>query len=338
VAVPCDPVRFELADRPHRLASVRLQQEIGLPEPLELTRAGRVWTLEVDRPEVDRIEYLFEVTDHNGHRWTILDPANPRRVGGAFGDKSVLEFPEYVAPSWLDRPVVEAHETELTVDALDDVIAATIWSPSGLTGPAPLLVVHDGPEYANLARFTQYLGAMIQSGALPPLRAALLDPGDRNVWYAANDDYAAAVCAKVLPALGEATVRIGIGASLGALAMLHLSRRCPHAFGALVLQSGSFFTAELDPQEAAFSGFAAVTAFVEEVTTAAADPARIAAVLTCGLVEENLANNRAITAALSRLGHRAELNTVRDGHNYTAWRDALHPHLTELIEDVTDAA
>ena len=28
---------------------------------------------------------------------------------------------------------------------------------------------------------------------------------------------------------------------------------------------------------------------------------------------------------------RSQLTTVRDAHNYTAWRDALHPQLTELI-------
>jgi enterochelin esterase family protein len=133
-------------------------------------------------------------------------------------------------------------------------------------------------------------------------------------------------------------VRIGIGASLGALAMLHLHRWCSRAFDALFLQSGSFFTAELDPQESGFSGFPAVSAFVEQLSTADSDPAPIPVVLTCGRVEENLANNRSMTSALSRLGYDADLTAVRDAHNYTAWRDALHPHLTDLIKDVTDAA
>jgi enterochelin esterase family protein len=331
-------VRFELLDRRHRLASVRLQQEVGLPEPLDLTRAGRVWSLDVPRPDVDRMEYLFEVVDQNGHRSTVLDPVNPRRVGGAFGDKSVLEFPEYAPPAWLERDAVEDERREIEVDGLDDGMAATIWSPAGLDGPAPLLVVHDGPEFASLGGLIHYLGAMVAARALPPLRAALLDPGDRNVWYAANDDYADAVCEKLLPALGEATVRIGIGASLGALAMLHLHRRCPGTFAGLFLQSGSFFTADLDPQEAGFSAFPAITAFIEELTTGTAESAPVRTVLTCGTVEENLANNRAVTAALARLGYDAELVTVRDAHNYTAWRDALDPFLTRLVQDVTDAA
>jgi enterochelin esterase family protein len=34
---------------------------------------------------------------------------------------------------------------------------------------------------------------------------------------------------------------------------------------------------------------------------------------------------------LGRLGYSAQLTPVRDAHNYTAWRDALHPHLTDLV-------
>src|SRR5690242_12780417 len=84
-------VTFELADRRGRLAAVRLAQEIGLPGPLDFARAPRAWRLTLPRPEVDRMEYLFELEDHNANRATILDPANPRHAPGAFGDKSVAE-------------------------------------------------------------------------------------------------------------------------------------------------------------------------------------------------------------------------------------------------------
>ena len=51
--------------------------------------------------------------------------------------------------------------------------------------------------------------------------------------------------------------------------------------------------------------------------------------LTCGAAEENIHNNRAMAAALGE-----QLHEVRDLHNYTAWRDALHPHLTELLQEL----
>ena len=62
---------FELADRSRRLAGVRLVEEIGLGGPLPLTRTPNGWRLTLGRPDVLRMEYLFEVEDHNGHRSTV---------------------------------------------------------------------------------------------------------------------------------------------------------------------------------------------------------------------------------------------------------------------------
>jgi enterochelin esterase family protein len=320
---PDPTVDFALPDRFGRLASVRLEQEVASTGQLDFVRTGGVWRLTITKPDVDRMEYLFEVADHNGRRSTITDPGNPRRVGGAFGDKSVLEFPGYEPPAWLDVEPVPGDEQEIPDGA--------IWAPVelGADEPAPLLIVHDGPEYASLGGFTEYLGAAIATGALPPARAALLGPGDRNAEYSANPDYAERLCTEVIPALPPATVRIGVGVSLGALAMLHAHQTHPGTFDALFLQSGSFFTPRFDPQEAEFSGFAAVTEFV--VKLADAEPAPVPAVLTCGTVEENRANNEAVTRTLQQLGYDARLVLRRDTHNYTAWRDALDPDLTGLV-------
>jgi enterochelin esterase-like enzyme len=349
--VPLDPQRlaraatFELIDRPGRLAGVRLVQEIGLTAPLDFSRTHGVWRLDVELPDVHRMEYLFELRDGHGARTTIPDPANPRRAPGAFGEKSVLELDDYRAPDWLARTPVEATESPLQIDAplLDGVIDASVWAPTDLAPeqPAPLLVVHDGPEYARLGGFTHYLGAAIADGDLPPLRAALLDPGDRNEWYAANPRYARSFDEAVLPALDEgapATVRIGVGASLGGLAMLHVHRTARRRLDGLFLQSASLLTPELDAQEANFSGYSAVTEFVASVQGATSDPHPVPAVLTCGGVEENLANNEHMTKTLRRLGYPSQLITVPDAHNFTAWRDALHPHLTALIAEVAARA
>ena len=252
-------------------------------------------------------------------------------------------------------------------------MTGTVWEPAGLAvgAAAPLVIVHDGPEYDVLGGFTHYLGASIGAGLLPPSRVALLAPGDRNYWYAANPVYARALRRRVLPALEElapTTFRVGVGVSLGALALLHAHWLGPGAFDGLFLQSGSYFTPALDPQERDFSGFPTVTAFVAQVQaagagvaggpgleatvpaapaapvahTAPATPAvhtapagdnrrPIPVVLTCGIVEENLANNRLMTATLRRLGYPATLVEVRDAHNYTAWRDCLDPHLATLV-------
>jgi enterochelin esterase-like enzyme len=56
--------------------------------------------------------------------------------------------------------------------------------------------------------------------------------------------------------------------------------------------------------------------------------------LTCGTVEENLRNNQDMARALRALGYPAELSEVPDAHNYTGWRDAFDPYLTDLLRRV----
>jgi enterochelin esterase family protein len=51
-------------------------------------------------------------------------------------------------------------------------------------------------------------------------------------------------------------------------------------------------------------------------------------------VEENLANNQAVAAALARQGYDVRLDVVPDAHNWVAWRDALDPHLGELLRSL----
>ncbi|MBB5080516.1 alpha/beta hydrolase [Nonomuraea endophytica] len=308
-------IRFSLPDPAHRLAGVRLWQELGLPS-VDFMYGAAGWTLAIPRPPVHRMEYLLELRHRAGGVETILDPSNPLRVRGVFGPKSVLEFPEYSPPGWLAFPASSG--------------GTSVWAPEGVGGDLPLLVVHDGPEYDDLAGLTRYLSAGVAGGWLPPLRAILLHPGDRNADYSANPDYADFLAAQPYR---SATVRIGMGTSLGALAMLHAQWRHPDLFDALFLQSGSFFQPRFDAHERRFPYYERVTRFVEEVHKGTAVRA-VPTAMTCGGIEENIHNNRAMAASLRTQGYAVTLREVPDVHNYTAWRDAFHPHLTRLLQDV----
>jgi enterochelin esterase family protein len=122
-----------------------------------------------------------------------------------------------------------------------------------------------------------------------------------------------------------------MGASLGGLAMLHIHRRHPGTFGALFLQSGSFFTPRFDAHEVRFARYQRIVRFVRETLRQGAHPEPVPVVLTCGSAEENVHNNRLMARTLVAQGYRASLHEVADMHNYTAWRDALDPHLTALL-------
>lgn len=344
-AVSGDEVVFHVADPRHELHGVRLWQEVGLPGGATwFSRTPDGWTLRVPRPPVDRLEYLFELRRDDGTE-LVLDPANPRSVDGAFGAHSVVEFPGYRAPWWLDAAGVASRREEVDVDAagLDGTVQVVIWSPADAAArePLPLLVVHDGPEYERLGALTGYSAATIAAGRLPRHRLALLRPGHRDEWYSANPAYADALCATVLPALAVryavAGRPVGLGASLGALALLHAQRRRPHVFGGLFLQSGSYFTPVHDHMEASFPWFGRVTRWVAAARRATrVEP--VPTVLTCGTVEENLRNNELMHRLLTRQGYPARLVIVRDAHNHTGWRDCLDPHLTSLLRTVWHAA
>jgi len=143
----------------------------------------------------------------------------------------------------------------------------------------------------------------------------------------------------VLPTITEAVATderpVLLGQSLGGLAALHAAWTSPTTFGGLFLQSGSFFTAALDPQESGFEHWREVTGFVASVLAASqAAPDAPPTTLTCGTAEENLANNRAMRDHLAEVGVATAWAEVRDGHTWTCWRDTLDPHLTDLLSRV----
>jgi enterochelin esterase family protein len=312
---------FRFADPDGRYAAVRLCSD--LHGPREFARDGDAWVLTIDA-RVARLEYKLELEQPDGTTETVLDPDNPERAPGVFGEKSVMLTPDYQPPAWLDADAVEGTVRELSIRArgLGTQMHVRLWDGGG----APLLVVHDGPEYEQLASLTRYSGAMIASGALPPHRVALLAPADRDEWYSASGRYARALATDVLRAL-DPVDPVGMGASLGALAMLHAHVRRP--FAGLFLQSGSFFVPRLDPQESGFPRFRRIVRVARELRRDAGVPERVT--MTCGVAEENLANNRLMARALAAQEFDVELNVVPDLHNYIGWRDALHPHLTHLL-------
>jgi enterochelin esterase family protein len=211
--------------------------------------------------------------------------------------------------------------------ALGRPLPVTIWRTRGTEAdePLPLLVVHDGPDYSRRG----HLQAMLEELGLP-LRAALLTAVDRDETYSASAAYARALTAEVLPALDELAPRVGprvgLGASLGALALLHAHRVDRHAFGGLFLQSGSYFRRRTDAQEARFRRFGRIERFVRSV-----DGNPIPVTMTCGLEEENLANNCAMAAGLARIGYDVRCHAAPGGHDWPTWRAALDAHLADLL-------
>lgn len=321
------------ADPEHRASKVSVWAHLHLGDTSMHEVVGG-WEIRLEDLPVDRFEYLLDVDGERGP-----DPGNPRVVPGPFGDHSWLALPAYCEPGWLGLEQVPGERASLTlsrtaVGRLD----AEIWSPveAAADERLPLLISHDGPEMDAYGGLTAYVGAMIGAGRLPRMRVALVGPGNRNKRYAANPAYARALTTRLVPALIDAVPTAGrpvlTGQSLGALAALHAAWTSPTTFAGLFLQSGSYFTPELDPQESGFEFWPQVTGFVATVHAATqAAPDAPPATLVCGSGEENYADNLAMRDQLARVGVETAWGEVRDGHTFTCWRDTLDPYLTDLL-------
>jgi enterochelin esterase family protein len=319
---------FRLPDQDQKLSAVRLMCGfLGSPE-FTYEAAQKRWDLRIPKPDAARIEYKLELTHRDGRRETICDQGNPRRAPGGYGESSVLWCRDYREPDWLHLPPVAG-------DWRDFDATTRIWSPAGAADR--VLVAHDGPDYEKYAELGRYAAASIAAERIRPFHLVLLGTTERFEDYSASTAYTKRLAHEVLPEiadkLGARGPVVGAGASLGALGMLHVQRHAPELFGGLFLQSGSFFQPRFDSQESGFVRYQRIIRFVSLVLRARTGPA-VPATMTCGTVEENLANNRSMASALRAQGYELTFAENRDAHNWIGWRDALDPHLTTLLQRV----
>ena len=205
------PAAFRVADPEGRFTAVRLSSDVSGEA---FTRDGDDWVLALELPDVLRLEYKLEVDHADGGSDWILDPGNPKRTPGAFGEKSVLELPGYVAPAWLEAETRRrAASTSVSVRGrgLGARRRDARLEPRRRRARPPLrlLLANDGPEYDALSSLTRFSAAKIAAGELPPHRVALLAPGERNQWYSASAAYARVLAHDIVPALREAFGVIG---------------------------------------------------------------------------------------------------------------------------------
>src|SRR6478609_11815959 len=130
-AVEDDEIVFRLRDPEHEHEHVTLWCDLELGIELELAEVAGGWELRLPMPDLDCLEYLFDVDGE-----LAPDPGNPELVEGAFGPHSWLGMPGYEPPAWLHEPSLPGERRRLSVADLDVVV----WEPEGYAGePLPLL-------------------------------------------------------------------------------------------------------------------------------------------------------------------------------------------------------
>lgn len=196
---------------------------------------------------------------------------------------------------------------------------------------SPVLVVLDGPDYVRRAQLVPILRRLVDAGEALPHRVALVTPDDRAETYSASTPYARALVAALDELVGRRARRAGLGASLGALALLQAHRLEPRAFAGLFLQSGSYFRRRTDPQEARFPRFSRIDRFVGTVLNARDVARPVPTTITCALDEENYENNAALAQALAAQGYAVDFHAARGSHDWPTWRRALEAHLGPFL-------
>ena len=255
-AVDGDAVVVRYPDPARDAGSVRLWSELDLGGPR--ASAGRRRLGAAAAAACRCTGWSTSSTSTTGTR---TDPTNPRIVDGAFGEHSWL-----AAPRRTRRPPGSARAespSELAGSSSRTPRSAT--STSGLGAgrsptlrALPLLLAHDGPEFATYAGLTHYAGAMIAAGTLPPAPARPARTRTaRNVLVRRQPAVRRRPDApRAARGAGRSTRARPAGAdgrrASGALAALHAEWTIPGTFAGLFLQSGSFFTPEPDPQESKF--------------------------------------------------------------------------------------
>ncbi|MGA8206739.1 MAG: alpha/beta hydrolase-fold protein [Candidatus Dormiibacterota bacterium] len=341
-----DKVVFQFPDPGGRVKGVVLYQEVQWPRsgPAFQRRGTGFWA-ELPRPPVDRMEYNLQVSWEDGGFAWIPDPQNQLRTPTPYGDKSVVEFPSYRPPQWVGRMAGQAGDItriRLNCPSLGGTMEGELWSSAGSRPEEqlPLLLVLDGGDYQTYTGITQMLDRAVADGRLPPLRAALLCPVRREADYAASPTFANCLADEVLPGLGELValapgprMRVGMGASLGALALLHAHWRRPDVLGGLFLQSTSF-VGRVEAERSSLEHAARMAEFTDAVVGSRSAPPPVLVAMTCGVVEEILLANIGVAATLSERGYPVSMCKLADGHNWIAWRDAFDPHLIDLLARV----
>lgn len=336
-------MRFEFVCSDPDVLSVHVDCDRAVAVPRTLNRQGPNWSLDAILPPADqlaRLEYRFQLRGPE-QDLLVLDDTNPRWVPSVFGERSEWVAPGYRPPWWLTARAVPGEYDAMALSGRTrEPVPVTVWRPSGIPDrePLPLLLCHDGPEYDQLARLTRYAAALIGEGILPPHRIALAQPVRRDAWYSGSPRYLRTVAG---PGLDQVMQRYAVrspivvmGASLGGLVSLLLGVEGNPMIGGVFSQSGSFFHKATDPMERGFRRFGRISERVAELlaTERADRPLRVG--MTCGVLEENAANNRVMARALAAAGHTVSYAEVPDLHNYIAWRDALDPHLTAVLTDL----
>jgi enterochelin esterase-like enzyme len=323
---------------------VRLRHWVfGLPTSQPFTRlAGTdLWYYVIELPEGSRVEYKLELR-RGAETRLVQDPLNPRIAHDPFGANSVCHAEGYEVPEWTspdpDAPTGRLEDRLIHSEALGGRRQVTLYYPARFrrTRRYPLVIFHDGGDYARYSSLKTVLDNLIHRLEIPGLIAALTHPPDRMAQYRGSRAHSRYLTEELVPLLESELPLIArpearglVGASLGAVAALSTAADYSGFYGRLLLQSGSFAFSDIGHHDRG-PVFDPIVDFVNGFRD---HPRAVSkkVFVTCGMHESLIYENRTMVPLLQSTGMDVRYVEARDGHNWENWRDRLRTGLSWLF-------
>ena len=291
--------------------------------PLEKLDGTNLWFRESNFEETARIDYKLVI---DREEW-IVDPLNPARIPGGFGENSELAMPGYVQPEEIQRTAGVAAgtmiDTTITSRHLGNTREMSIYLPPGYSDAKEygLILFHDGLEFLALAHADNTLDNLIGRSAIDPLIGVFLPPVERELEYATDktDLFERFVIEEVVPFVesnysvaSDPMQRATAGASYGAVISAQLCFRNSHVFGLCGLFSTAF-----QPK----NGLIMREAMEGEIR-----PIRM--YLDWGTYEPGIARmGRTFSSRMAENGYILLAREWPEGHSWGSWR----AHVDEML-------
>ena len=326
-----DAVELAVPDPDRGYQEVVLAQEIVRPRvgpPFEW-RDG-TWRLDFRRADVDRMEYMLGIDGRY-----LPDPANPLHARGPFGEKSVIEWPEYEAPGWLDS-VADAgrvERLEIRCRRLVARVHVLLYATPDPPGPMRRSSLHTTVEYAGTR--ADAVSRRDELGGADPAAARRAHPARRP-----QRDYRLRALRRGARARTagdrEARARQAQDASARARRSQDVYRvpgATPGSSTGLLLNRAAS-SAAFDKQESIFPRYRRISRFVGTVLHGLDGARPIPVAITCG--SEGRGEPRDRVMADARAGtFLDDRELFGDLGADPRWRDAFDPHLPAVIEAAT---
>jgi enterochelin esterase-like enzyme len=273
-----------------------------------------------------RLDYKFV---KNGSTW-LLDPLNPNKVTGGFGDNSELAMPAYVQPPEInyypDIPHGALFDTTFESIILENTRRIRVYTPPGydqaVNDSFPLILFHDGSEYITLGSAVNVLDYLIAEKRIRPVIAVFVPPVNRDEEYAGSRlyDYILFIADEVVSfidkhfrALRDGSYWAMTGPSYGGLISTQICYEYPEIFGLCASYSPSYWANNRHVYNTVVDGPVEAIKFY----------------LDWGSYETTIKND-AVTMRdhLIEKGYDIQWNEWHEGHSWGSWR----AHIDNALE------